>query len=208
MLLFSAVHRHTWNFSNLLHQQDSQSITFYSKNAKITNLVTLMTYSMSVSGMPVVDNYNNSNYCGEKFQTQDDLETHKGTNIVIHWTVVQHPVQVAPFLDRWLTYWLIGFRGLRSCPSDKWSFQQFWLMRRIDLTNKKTKAKTYIQRYSGYEAWICESWCQSMEKAKTTFCWALVHSLETMKQAKIVLKVLSFFITLFERESPKATSAG
>ena len=31
--------------------------------------------------MPVVDNFNNSNDCGEKFQTQDDLETHKGTNI-------------------------------------------------------------------------------------------------------------------------------
>ena len=34
--------------------------------------------------MPVMDNFNNSNDCGEKFQTQDDLETHKGTNIVIN----------------------------------------------------------------------------------------------------------------------------
>ena len=50
------------------------------------------------AGMPVVDNFNNSNDCGEKFQTQDDLETHNGTNIVINRTVVQHPVQVAPFL--------------------------------------------------------------------------------------------------------------
>ena len=55
---------------------------------------------MSVSGMPVVDNFNNSNDCSEKFQTQDDLETHKGTNIVINRTIVQRPVQVAPFLDK------------------------------------------------------------------------------------------------------------
>ena len=47
-----------------------------------------------------MDNFNNSNDCGEKFQTQYDLETHKGTNIVINRTIVQRPVQVAPFLDK------------------------------------------------------------------------------------------------------------
>ena len=89
-------------------------------------------------------------------------------------------------IDWWLTYWLIDFRRLQSCL-ETWPAQK-----------NKTKAKTYIQRYSGYEAWICESWCQSMEKAKTTFCWALVHPPETMKQAESWAKLLSFFITFLK----------